>query len=264
MAFTIANEPWWTAIISDLLIWLIKPVCVQPPIEEDDQSLEGPSPPLSAGSFVQELFQAQYRYALCPVLSMFFPVWPHYLCYIKGFIVSSTDLLLLAHIAKSRAILSIPSSASPYRSHCHTHGELLSWADTFLHVLFITGLWGLYSNPLCIKKVHIYMYKNLFLRIKKSCLFYLLHFSTKYASLMYFKLFQGMAPFIEVQTLCVWECVCVDKFTRTWSKYMCCCKRRNVTWWVRSVWRVEGAGGAANRCGRRSVNFQTKTTVCSF
>ena len=33
----------------------------QPPIEEDDESLEGPSPPLSAGSFVQELFQAQYR-----------------------------------------------------------------------------------------------------------------------------------------------------------------------------------------------------------
>lgn len=36
-------------------------VFIQPPIEEDDQSIEGPSPPLSAGSFVQELFQAQYR-----------------------------------------------------------------------------------------------------------------------------------------------------------------------------------------------------------
>ncbi|KAM3863590.1 ubiquitin carboxyl-terminal hydrolase 31 [Diretmus argenteus] len=40
---------------------------IKPPIEEDDQSLEGPSPPLSAGSFVQELFQAQYRSSLtCP------------------------------------------------------------------------------------------------------------------------------------------------------------------------------------------------------
>ncbi|XP_055366830.1 ubiquitin carboxyl-terminal hydrolase 31 isoform X1 [Betta splendens] len=40
---------------------------IKPPIEEDDQSIEGPSPPLSAGSFVQELFQAQYRSSLtCP------------------------------------------------------------------------------------------------------------------------------------------------------------------------------------------------------
>ncbi|KAK0135111.1 Ubiquitin carboxyl-terminal hydrolase 31 [Merluccius polli] len=40
---------------------------IRPPIEEDDESLEGPSPPLSAGSFVQELFQAQYRSSLtCP------------------------------------------------------------------------------------------------------------------------------------------------------------------------------------------------------
>lgn len=40
---------------------------IKPPIEEDDQSVEGPSPPLSAGSFVQELFQAQYRSSLtCP------------------------------------------------------------------------------------------------------------------------------------------------------------------------------------------------------
>ncbi|XP_056144180.1 ubiquitin carboxyl-terminal hydrolase 31 [Lampris incognitus] len=40
---------------------------IKPPVEEDDQSLEGPSPPLSAGSFVQELFQAQYRSSLtCP------------------------------------------------------------------------------------------------------------------------------------------------------------------------------------------------------
>ncbi|XP_051987376.1 ubiquitin carboxyl-terminal hydrolase 31-like isoform X1 [Xyrauchen texanus] len=40
---------------------------VKPPIEEDDGALEGPSPPLSAGSFVQELFQAQYRSSLtCP------------------------------------------------------------------------------------------------------------------------------------------------------------------------------------------------------
>ncbi|GAA6073323.1 ubiquitin carboxyl-terminal hydrolase 31 isoform X1 [Tachysurus ichikawai] len=38
-----------------------------PPLEEDDGALEGPSPPLSAGSFVQELFQAQYRSSLtCP------------------------------------------------------------------------------------------------------------------------------------------------------------------------------------------------------
>ncbi|CAL8273472.1 unnamed protein product [Lota lota] len=40
---------------------------IRPPIEEDDESVEGPSPPLSAGSFVQELFQAQYRSSLtCP------------------------------------------------------------------------------------------------------------------------------------------------------------------------------------------------------
>ncbi|XP_054615345.1 ubiquitin carboxyl-terminal hydrolase 31 [Dunckerocampus dactyliophorus] len=40
---------------------------IKPPIEEDDQHAEGPSPPLSAGSFVQELFQAQYRSSLtCP------------------------------------------------------------------------------------------------------------------------------------------------------------------------------------------------------
>ncbi|KAK2893649.1 ubiquitin carboxyl-terminal hydrolase 31 [Channa argus] len=40
---------------------------IKPPIEEDDQSIEGPSPPLSAGSFIQELFQAQYRSSLtCP------------------------------------------------------------------------------------------------------------------------------------------------------------------------------------------------------
>ncbi|KAJ3601539.1 hypothetical protein NHX12_032507 [Muraenolepis orangiensis] len=40
---------------------------IRPPIDEDDESLEGPSPPLSAGSFVQELFQAQYRSSLtCP------------------------------------------------------------------------------------------------------------------------------------------------------------------------------------------------------
>ncbi|TRY86249.1 hypothetical protein DNTS_015824 [Danionella cerebrum] len=40
---------------------------VKPPSEEDDAALEGPSPPLSAGSFVQELFQAQYRSSLtCP------------------------------------------------------------------------------------------------------------------------------------------------------------------------------------------------------
>ena len=43
----------------------------QPPIEEDDESVEGPSPPLSAGSFVQELFQAQYRYTLLKYSSVF-------------------------------------------------------------------------------------------------------------------------------------------------------------------------------------------------
>ncbi|KAM6957914.1 ubiquitin carboxyl-terminal hydrolase 31 [Aplochiton taeniatus] len=40
---------------------------LKPPIEEDDGGVEGPSLPLSAGSFVQELFQAQYRSSLtCP------------------------------------------------------------------------------------------------------------------------------------------------------------------------------------------------------
>ncbi|KAM6905120.1 ubiquitin carboxyl-terminal hydrolase 31 [Xenentodon cancila] len=64
----------------EFLLWLLdrvhedlntsNPNCrpaIKPPIEEDDQSTEGPSPPLSAGSFVQELFQAQYRSSLtCP------------------------------------------------------------------------------------------------------------------------------------------------------------------------------------------------------
>ncbi|XP_048846741.1 ubiquitin carboxyl-terminal hydrolase 31 isoform X1 [Brienomyrus brachyistius] len=40
---------------------------IKPPLVEDDRSLEGPTLPLSAGSFVQELFQAQYRSSLtCP------------------------------------------------------------------------------------------------------------------------------------------------------------------------------------------------------
>lgn len=64
----------------EFLLWLLDRVhedlnstnpnsrpAIKPPIEEDDQSIEGPSPPLSAGSFVQELFQAQYRSSLtCP------------------------------------------------------------------------------------------------------------------------------------------------------------------------------------------------------
>ncbi|KAM9393477.1 ubiquitin carboxyl-terminal hydrolase 31 [Pholidichthys leucotaenia] len=64
----------------EFLLWLLDRVhedlnagnpnsrpAIKPPIEEDDQILEGPSPPLSAGSFVQELFQAQYRSSLtCP------------------------------------------------------------------------------------------------------------------------------------------------------------------------------------------------------
>ncbi|KAM7371855.1 hypothetical protein PAMP_009064 [Pampus punctatissimus] len=58
----------------EFLLWLLDRVhedlntvnpnsrpAIKPPIEEHDQSIEGPSPPLSAGSFVQELFQAQYR-----------------------------------------------------------------------------------------------------------------------------------------------------------------------------------------------------------
>uniref|UniRef100_A0A672Y3U9 ubiquitinyl hydrolase 1 n=1 Tax=Sphaeramia orbicularis TaxID=375764 RepID=A0A672Y3U9_9TELE len=54
----------------EFLLWLLDRVHEDlntPPIEEDDQSVEGPSPPLSAGSFVQELFQAQYKSSLtCP------------------------------------------------------------------------------------------------------------------------------------------------------------------------------------------------------
>ncbi|XP_034046388.1 ubiquitin carboxyl-terminal hydrolase 31 [Thalassophryne amazonica] len=64
----------------EFLLWLLDRVhedintvnpnsrpAVKPPIEEDHQNIEGPSPPLSAGSFVQELFQAQYRSSLtCP------------------------------------------------------------------------------------------------------------------------------------------------------------------------------------------------------
>ncbi|XP_017563028.1 ubiquitin carboxyl-terminal hydrolase 31 isoform X1 [Pygocentrus nattereri] len=63
----------------EFLLWLLDRVhedlntvghsrpSIKPPIEEDDGALEGPSLPLSAGSFVQELFQAQYRSSLtCP------------------------------------------------------------------------------------------------------------------------------------------------------------------------------------------------------
>ncbi|XP_019949735.1 ubiquitin carboxyl-terminal hydrolase 31 [Paralichthys olivaceus] len=64
----------------EFLLWLLDRVhedlntvnpnsrpAIKPPIEEDDQSIEEPSLPLSAGSFVQELFQAQYRSSLtCP------------------------------------------------------------------------------------------------------------------------------------------------------------------------------------------------------
>ncbi|XP_060799099.1 ubiquitin carboxyl-terminal hydrolase 31 isoform X1 [Neoarius graeffei] len=63
----------------EFLLWLLDRVhedlnnighnrpSIKPPVEEDDGALEGPSPPLSAGSFVQELFQAQYRSSLtCP------------------------------------------------------------------------------------------------------------------------------------------------------------------------------------------------------
>ncbi|XP_077414609.1 ubiquitin carboxyl-terminal hydrolase 31 isoform X3 [Vanacampus margaritifer] len=58
----------------EFLLWLldrvhedlntVKPIgrpTMRPPIDEDDRTTEGPSPPISAGSFVQELFQAQYR-----------------------------------------------------------------------------------------------------------------------------------------------------------------------------------------------------------
>lgn len=98
----------------------------QPPIEEDDQSLEGPSPPLSAGSFVQELFQAQYRYTLEAItgffiyLCIFFPLTP--------VVLVCEGLLSPVHIAKSRATPLNPSSVSPYRSHCRTHGE--SWQQS--------------------------------------------------------------------------------------------------------------------------------------
>ncbi|XP_077414608.1 ubiquitin carboxyl-terminal hydrolase 31 isoform X2 [Vanacampus margaritifer] len=64
----------------EFLLWLldrvhedlntVKPIgrpTMRPPIDEDDRTTEGPSPPISAGSFVQELFQAQYRSSLtCP------------------------------------------------------------------------------------------------------------------------------------------------------------------------------------------------------
>ncbi|XP_026853645.2 ubiquitin carboxyl-terminal hydrolase 31 isoform X2 [Electrophorus electricus] len=63
----------------EFLLWLLDRVhedlnsmghnrsSIKPPLEEDDGALEGPSLPLSAGSFVQELFQAQYRSSLtCP------------------------------------------------------------------------------------------------------------------------------------------------------------------------------------------------------
>ncbi|XP_071029486.1 ubiquitin carboxyl-terminal hydrolase 31-like [Oncorhynchus clarkii lewisi] len=63
----------------EFLLWLLDRVhedlnnhpnnrpSIKPPVEEDDGGLEGPSLPLSTGSFVQELFQAQYRSSLtCP------------------------------------------------------------------------------------------------------------------------------------------------------------------------------------------------------
>ncbi|XP_066530325.1 ubiquitin carboxyl-terminal hydrolase 31 isoform X2 [Hoplias malabaricus] len=63
----------------EFLLWLLDRVhedlnttgpnrpSLKPPLEEDDGALEGPSLPMSSGSFVQELFQAQYRSSLtCP------------------------------------------------------------------------------------------------------------------------------------------------------------------------------------------------------
>uniref|UniRef100_A0A668AEK7 ubiquitinyl hydrolase 1 n=1 Tax=Myripristis murdjan TaxID=586833 RepID=A0A668AEK7_9TELE len=56
----------------EFLLWLLDRVhedlnTINPNSRPSIKSLEGPSPPLSAGSFVQELFQAQYRSSLtCP------------------------------------------------------------------------------------------------------------------------------------------------------------------------------------------------------
>ena len=114
---------------------------IQPPIEEEDQSLEGPSPPLSAGSFVQELFQAQYRWALCPikgaVFDSFIPLRMAKWCLssIKRADFIPTGLLSPVHIAKSRATRLIPSCVSPYRSHYHTLGE---WSHAMLCVILMS------------------------------------------------------------------------------------------------------------------------------
>uniref|UniRef100_A0A3Q1HEY8 ubiquitinyl hydrolase 1 n=1 Tax=Anabas testudineus TaxID=64144 RepID=A0A3Q1HEY8_ANATE len=73
----------------EFLLWLldrvhedlntVNPNSRPPPIEEDDQSLEGPSPPLSAGSFVQELFQLLfifffYDYSHCMRIGVAVPL----------------------------------------------------------------------------------------------------------------------------------------------------------------------------------------------
>ncbi|KAL4624391.1 ubiquitin carboxyl-terminal hydrolase 31 [Arapaima gigas] len=48
------------------IVYPISRTSIKPPVEEDDEASEGPSLPM-AGSFVQELFQAQYRSSLtCP------------------------------------------------------------------------------------------------------------------------------------------------------------------------------------------------------
>lgn len=98
------------------------------------------------------------------------------LCYIKRSDFVPTGLLSPAHIAKSRAIHLIPSSVSPYRSHCRTLGELLSscatvWSQqlTCFYTLMTICYWFTsliqYRNHFC---------KNIFVKLsKKTCFFFL-------------------------------------------------------------------------------------------
>ncbi|KAG9349859.1 hypothetical protein JZ751_026212 [Albula glossodonta] len=60
VCFVVKVTPFSSAVPADCIF------CDAPPLPDDDAASEGPSPPV-ASSFVQELFQAQYRSSLtCP------------------------------------------------------------------------------------------------------------------------------------------------------------------------------------------------------
>ncbi|XP_016410065.1 ubiquitin carboxyl-terminal hydrolase 31-like [Sinocyclocheilus rhinocerous] len=95
---------------------------IKPPIEEDDGALEGPSPPLSAGSFVQELFQAQYRSSLtCPHCQKQSNTFDPFLCislpiplpHTRGISLPARQGSLLANLNQNNVKYGVESGRTP-------------------------------------------------------------------------------------------------------------------------------------------------------